>query len=74
MKRGLDIRGLAEHAGVEYTSLTKILAGHRAGGLTWARIRRVTTPDEQRVIVQMCGPVFGKDWADETEPELAALV
>ena len=33
---------------------------------TWKRIQQVTTPEEQRLIVQLYGPVFGSDWVDET--------
>jgi len=65
-KRGKNIASLAAAAGVAYEHLSAVLAGRYPGARTWKRIRQVTTPEEQRLIVQLYGPVFGSDWVDET--------
>ena len=65
-KRGKNIADLADAAVVSYVHLSAVLAGRYAGPHTWKRIRQVTTPEEQRLIVQLYGPVFGSDWVDET--------
>jgi hypothetical protein len=65
-KRGKNVAGLAAAAGVGYVHLSAVLAGRYAGNRTWKRIQQVTTPEEQRLIVQLYGPVFGSDWVDET--------
>jgi hypothetical protein len=46
--------------------LSAVLAGRYTGTRTWKRIQQVTTPEEQRLIVQLYGAVFGEDWVDET--------
>jgi hypothetical protein len=73
-KRGKNITGLAAAAGVAYEHLSAVLAGRYAGSRTWKRIQQVTTPEEQRLIVQLYGPVFGSDWVDKTaETDVPAL-
>ena len=65
-KRRLTIALLAEAAGVGYQHLSEVLAGRYSGPRTWKRVHRWTTPEEQRLIVELWGPVFGEDWVDET--------
>ncbi len=65
-KRRLTIALLADAAGVGYQHLSEVLAGRYPGPRTWKRVCRWTTPEEQRLIVELWGPVFGEDWVDET--------
>ena len=63
-RRGLDIRGLAKAAAVNYTHFCQVLAGTASGRQTWKRIRIVASEEEQREIVRLYGPVFDEDSVD----------
>lgn len=72
-ERRTNMADLAKFAGVGYNHLMQVLGGRRKGARTWERLRRVLNAKEQRLIVDLYGPVFGEDWVDDTARE-GALV
>jgi hypothetical protein len=68
-RRGQSLMTLSKAAAVHHKYFMQVLAGTRCGRHVWKRIQIVTSPEEQREIVKLYGPVFGEDWVDELAPD-----